>query len=1751
MSIESSFLTSYRKEYPTITSRYKTDDELADALYDQNKEELEKKYKSSKEYKQALGLIPTSQARSKIKTDESIEQDIIEIDPDTYSRKKKESQIIESTQRTLGGAAVTTLQNFLDVANTVAKGIPGSMGTLARDEKFSLANKKAQQQALIKGATKLFGEETVKKVTRDGIESLDIEDPTYKGGKVVTDMGTLMANIIGWQKQLTKVADPKNLSTAKKWLQGTTSGLLGEQTGWDIYEERLFNMLGEYIGDDQSSYADFVRYMEADRDDPQLEARIGVLVEGSMLAGGLSLFWQAGKGAYKEGIKPATQAAMKKLRELRRVKDAEKQSKFRKSLDEGTVYGRSQKQKKKEAEVKYKTKEEQAYSQTKQVDLIEEEEALGDLWQFKGEFGDAKLIDTIQRTVYDYTGARLFKSRGQYTPKLFELFNAGENAKRAWTTRAEHIVRRLEGEIWQIVKQTDEITGEATTKEFDEMLLKIQSYLDGESIKLPGMSKAKVITREEIPKSLRPILDEARVLQDDLSELYTKSDYVPKSVKKIISSNIGTYLRKSYDFYEAGVKPPQEVMDNATRYFEGVLRRGITTTPAGRKRFLNVGNKKYEIIDNKIVVDGTERNVNSYIRENSKARVESIVGTRKEAKDMFDYVDLIYGRLPKETLAKRKKLPKAVRELLGETKDPRATILNSISKVANAVETDNFLSQAWQLGKGKYFHTDKTGIYTEQILNRNMGAMYGKYTTPQMARIFKEQSKMSGWVGTAQKGWGYFLGAKGWGQASKTVLNHITHIRNTIGGATFMLANGMNPFSKETKDAFKVLQNEIDLLGKRKGKGTKDFDKGLDNLYEKYQKLGIVNTSAKAGDFKALIDDAAKYGAEGTTYRFLRKALNIPQKLYIAEDDLFKIAAFNKEVATLTKAYGKGYSKEALEREAANIVKNTIPNYDMVPNGIKQLRKLPFGNFFSFPAEMVRTSANIVRQGLLESISNNGEIRKRGFKRLGGFMGAGLLGAEGASRATQTLSGVTDRSVDAMRHLLEAEYSQYTNQLYIRDSEGSLYKNNFSYIDPYDVIKAPLRTIIMEYSDGKRTQDDIDRVIINATGKAIAQFLKPFTEEALLTEGIWDTAFREGKTKEGQRIEGWEYSEDFDFEKSMNNMMVGFRHVLETFTPGSVPQIQRLYKSFSDDPILPSGQELERKTEIAANFTGFRWQKVTDQYIESSLRRKIWKYGRATEQVRSDMWQVIGKDKNEKDVIKGYLQAQRDHYKNWKDLKFAQDSAKVLYQDVMEYSNSIAKTGSIMQEYAIKSGVLSKKDLYSLNHNRFKPIEFSENQKNRIVKDLTFKFTDSNGLLGILNKYTQQFYSLPMLDLEHQEYKDELIETLQEGEWYTKPARKILEEEERKERQPKFKGGTIHEDYPVLNVKKEPSEMINKATGLPYEAEMERLGMEDGGLLVSIGVAPVSEKQISKLKNKLKERKAKRDGGEIRQRYAFGDRIKKALKRRGEAELLRQKALTNAPSYIRDKVLEATPTALKTYMDKVVLGNREAITEKDFKEKQMRSLDTEITNKVRKGIKSGEYFLNKDGQLKAIRNQDGKIGSKSNKDNGYFIDLDTKYLDKDIFRTIGSSGVEIRKEKPKYNIVDEYDFAFEFAGEPTPRGFNKDNIKQYRRADEAGRHDASYLTRDWKGKKLLSYALPLAERYGAGQLPDELTATQLSKLEGKEVMPESVNINIGSALNIAENEWAELMEQANTNRDNIDSWINYRYSKVEDSLIKP
>ena len=98
-------------------------------------------------------------------------------------------------------------------------------------------------------------------------------------------------------------------------------------------------------------------------------------------------------------------------------------------------------------------------------------------------------------------------------------------------------------------------------------------------------------------------------------------------------------------------------------------------------------------------------------------------------------------------------------------------------------------------------------------------------------------------------------------------------------------------------------------------------------------------------------------------------------------DDFFKIHGYEKELATLKEAFPDA-SEDVLRREAATLIKDTFPTYDRVSPFVKSLRELPIGNFASFPAEIIRTSVNIVRRAGKEINSGNDVLVKRG-QRMG------------------------------------------------------------------------------------------------------------------------------------------------------------------------------------------------------------------------------------------------------------------------------------------------------------------------------------------------------------------------------------------------------------------------------------------------------------------------------------------------------------------------------------------------------------------------------------------------------------------------------------------------------------------------------------------------------------------------------------------------------------------------------------------------
>ena len=254
------------------------------------------------------------------------------------------------------------------------------------------------------------------------------------------------------------------------------------------------------------------------------------------------------------------------------------------------------------------------------------------------------------------------------------------------------------------------------------------------------------------------------------------------------------------------------------------------------------------------------------------------------------------------------------------------------------------------------------------------------FSTPGMAEALEEVgTKITAKGPIGQLYHSLLLYPKATSQIAKTILSPVTHMRNFISAGAFATANGIVPFADKeaVKMAYQALQTPL--------KGTRVQNA----LYDELLELGVVNTNVRLGDVSRLMQDVG-FGEtmnanKGTSMLLkpLSKLKSVGQDLYTAEDDFWKIYSWAVEKKRMETAFRKvgltknlnqtfknsagetiNLTEDWLKREAADIVKNNIPNYDFVSDFVKWTRKLPLGNFVSFPAEIARTGTNIVERAL-------------------------------------------------------------------------------------------------------------------------------------------------------------------------------------------------------------------------------------------------------------------------------------------------------------------------------------------------------------------------------------------------------------------------------------------------------------------------------------------------------------------------------------------------------------------------------------------------------------------------------------------------------------------------------------------------------------------------------------------------------------------------------------------------------------------
>jgi len=328
-----------------------------------------------------------------------------------------------------------------------------------------------------------------------------------------------------------------------------------------------------------------------------------------------------------------------------------------------------------------------------------------------------------------------------------------------------------------------------------------------------------------------------------------------------------------------------------------------------------------------------------------------------------------------------------------------------------------------------------------------MSPLNGLYTTPEIRTAFKDvmEPQNTGAMLSA------YMKVNGTVKFAKTVGSVMTHIRNVLGNTGFAVANGHFRVKKAGVSFNTVMAS---LAGDRKL---------FQEKYLKYQRLGLVRESARAGELMDVIKDARKgdiadFSELNAVHRAGEKVLKVFTEIYRAEDDVWKIYAFENEVARYKKALPE-MPVEQVEIMAAEIVRNTYPTYSLVPRGVKLLRRFPLvGTFVSFPAEVIRTTGNTMSLATKEIRSENPKIRDIGAQRIAGMIVAATATA-GATATSRFIQGMTKDDDEDAREFVPP-WSKNSDILWFGEKDGDRLWIDLSYTDPYSYIKAPLQAFL-------------------------------------------------------------------------------------------------------------------------------------------------------------------------------------------------------------------------------------------------------------------------------------------------------------------------------------------------------------------------------------------------------------------------------------------------------------------------------------------------------------------------------------------------------------------------------------------------------------------------------------------------------------------------------------------------------------------
>jgi len=945
-----------------------------------------------------------------------------------------------------------------------------------------------------------------------------------------------------------------------------------------------------------------------------------------------------------------------------------------------------------------------------------------------------------------------FRARGRKPQEVFEAKMKQMGRKMGDAKKAESLSNYMTLQIDEMFPTTQRVFDKSVQKEkdlflaeLDEALFKgnLRNKIDQTSWnKVTKIMKDKKVSQEKIDKMYNAITNSRAAFVELLD--FTKKGSAPGQVKtnvqeleEIMGNRVKQYLGNTYKIFNeksilpfANYEPTDEAINRAVRLFQRYSR--------------------FTQRNNKTVKELSEQEGRAMVA----AVLDSVPKTKPKGQlPAFKYVNLTVGAETPDvlktfarTVTKGKfagadpNVPRVIgrgskvfRELFGEIQDPRYSVFNAMTKLSAMARKTQFFGDLLRANNAipkdqrRFFYTKKNDaikelpnqeiVLLDDYLKDTPGVinpLKGSYTTRDIAEGIGNSNNVSAFFRGEREGaslpekiitWGYrnmILFPKGLSQIAKTVLSIPTHLRNVFSAGAFAGANGTlfeNPAL--IKEAFEESFGALQV-------GTRG--EAANKAYQELLELGVVNSQVQIGDLMNLLRDV-KFG-EGmiNTDNFLRPMLNKLKKgqkffqdLYVAEDDLFKIYNYAIERKRLAKAYGTSRTTQQIKEEAADIVRNTVPNYAYVSDTVRALRVLPFGNFMSFPSEILRTSTNIVERALkeikdpvtgsLNYFSSTNPLKGIGLKRIAGMATTTVVVPTAVAEGARALYDITEDELKAMRRFLP-EWSQNSTIVPIRKENGDLMYVDFSHGNAYDTLARPFVTLLNNIQKGEDNEKALLDSFARGSIEAFGELSDPFISESIFTEAMNDIWFRGGRTQDGRQL----YT---DQTAAGDKLAIQIRHLAVALAP-SYKQFVRIGLGATDrvGPFLGVGKRGEeyRVLPEVAGFFGFRGVDIKPL---DSMGFKITNYQAGIRNARREFTGgafgvLSGGKKTPNDVIERFIASNRSRF----------NVQKEMYRDLKAAQLLGVSTDNLKKEF--KERQLSEDTYNSLNRGVFKPYFPSE-----------------------------------------------------------------------------------------------------------------------------------------------------------------------------------------------------------------------------------------------------------------------------------------------------------------------------------------------------------------------------------------------------------------------------------------------------------